>query len=101
MFVDGKSKDYSKKAKILARKASILTNQGNLEAAIEAYEKSLVEDHLSKIKDDLLKVKKLKKERDDKAYINPELAEQACEKGNALFKDGNIFILFRKIPTST
>lgn len=34
LFIDGKVKDFSKKAKILARKASILTHQDKLEAAI-------------------------------------------------------------------
>lgn len=61
LFIDGKVKDFSKKAKILARKASILTHQDKLEAAIEAYEQSLVEDHIGKVKDELLKVRKLKK----------------------------------------
>ncbi len=86
LFADGKVKDFAKKAKILARKASILAHQGQLEAAIEAYEHSLIEDQVPKVKDELLKVRRQKKERDEKAYINPELAEQACEKGNALFK---------------
>lgn len=86
LFIDGKVKDFVKKAKILARKASILVHLGQYEAAIDAYEHSLIEDQVSKVKDELLKAKRLKKERDDKSYINPELAEQACEKGNALFK---------------
>lgn len=86
MFIDAKVKDFAKKAKILARKASILVHQDQLEAAIEAYEHSLIEDQVFKVKDELLKARRLKKERDDKAYINPELAEQACEKGNVLFK---------------
>ena len=59
-----------------------------LEAAIDAYEHSLIEDHNQKVKDELLKIKKVKKERDEKAYINPQLAEEHCEKGNALFKEG-------------
>ena len=81
-------KDYGKKAKILARKASILVHLDQLEAAIDAYEHSLIEDHNQKVKDELLKIKKVKKERDEKAYINPQLAEEHCEKGNALFKEG-------------
>lgn len=61
LFVDGKVKDFVKKAKILARKASILTHQQNLDGAIKAYEQSLVEDMNSKVKDELLKVRRLKK----------------------------------------
>jgi len=45
----------------LARKASILAHQGQLEAAIEAYEHSLIEDQNGKVKDELLKVRKAKK----------------------------------------
>lgn len=86
LFTDGKVKDFVKKAKILARKASILVHLGQLETAIEVYEHSLIEDQNSKVKDELIKVRRLKKERDDKAYINPELGEQHCEKGNVLFK---------------
>lgn len=61
MFTDGKVKDFVKKAKILARKASILVHQGQLEAAIEAYDHSLIEDQNPKVKDELLKVRRLKK----------------------------------------
>lgn len=36
-----------------------------------AYEKSLIEDTVQKVKDELLKVRKLKKEKEAAAYINP------------------------------
>lgn len=88
MCDSGTCKDFEKKAKILARKASVLSKQQNFPEAIALYERSLIEDNKPAIKDELLKVKKLKKEADDKAYINPELAEKHCDEGNRLFKEG-------------
>lgn len=85
---DGTVKDYVKKAKILARKGSILAKLEKFDDAITAYEKSLVEDSKPQIKDELSKVKKLKKDVEAKAYINPEIAEKHCEEGNKLFKEG-------------
>lgn len=41
------------------------------------------------MKDELLKVKKLRKEKEAKDYVNPELAEKHNEQGAALYKEGN------------
>jgi len=62
LFADGIAKDWVKKAKVFARKASILSKQEKYDLAIEWYEKSLLEDGNQKVKDELAKVKKLKKE---------------------------------------
>jgi hypothetical protein len=51
-------------------------------------DKSLIEDHNQKVKDEKLKILKLKKEKDAKEYINPELADKHNENGNALYKEG-------------
>ena len=48
--------------------------------------KSLIEDINPKVKDDLSKCKKMKKEKEAKDYINPELAEKHNEQGSALYK---------------
>ena len=61
LFTNGTSKDYVKKAKILARKGTILARLKNYDESIIAYEKSLVEDYKQNVKDDLAKIKKLKK----------------------------------------
>lgn len=56
--------------------------------AVAAYDKALMEhsDHTYSIaKRDLLKIKK---EYEDKNFINPELAEEHKEKGNDLMKEG-------------
>jgi hypothetical protein len=54
------------------------------------YDKSLMEDTNQKVKDDLSKCKKLKKEKEAKEYINPELAEKHNEQGAALYKEGKL-----------
>ena len=79
-------KDYVKKAKVLARKGTILNKQQKYHEAIAALEKSLLEDGNQKVKDDLAKFKKAKKDKDAKDYINPELAETHNEKGSQLYK---------------
>ena len=88
LFEEGKVKDFVKKAKVLARRASVLNHQGKYEEAIVFYEKSLMEDGVQKVRDELKVVKKHLKEKEAKEYLNPELAEKACETGNALFKEG-------------
>ena len=88
LFNNGTVKDFVKKAKILARRASILVKQQKYDEAITAYDKSLIEDFKQNVKDELTKVKNLKKDSELKAYINPELAEEHCKKGNELFKAG-------------
>lgn len=40
------------------------------------------------MRDELLKFKKLKKEKEARDYINPELAEKHNEQGTALYKEG-------------
>ena len=79
-------KDYVKKAKVLARKGTILKKKKKYDEAIAALEKSLLEDGNQKVKDDLAKFKKAKKDKDAKDYINPELAETHNEKGSQLYK---------------
>lgn len=85
LFENG-NKEYIKKAKIYARRASIFAKEGKFLDSMTSYEKSLVEDNVQKVRDELKVVKKLQKEKEEKEYINPELAEQACEAGNTLFK---------------
>lgn len=71
----------------------MLTKEGKYAEAIVWYEKSLVEDGVGKVRDELKKAKKLLKEKEEKEYLNPELAEKACEDGNALFKEGINFLM--------
>lgn len=92
LFTNG-NKDYSKKAKVLARRASLFNKEGKYDESISCYEKSLIEDNVQKVRDELKVVRKLQKEKAEKEYINPELAEKACENANALFKEGKSSII--------
>lgn len=55
-----------KKAKVLARRASILNKEGKLQEAIAYYDKSLLEDGVQKVKDELKQVKRILKEKEEK-----------------------------------
>jgi tetratricopeptide (TPR) repeat protein len=83
------AKDYIKKAKVLARKGTIFSKLERYTDAITALEKSLLEENNPKVKDELSKIKKIKKEKEAKDYINPALADQHNEQGTALYKEGN------------
>jgi hypothetical protein len=48
----------------------------------------LLEDGQPKIREELKKAQKIKKESEEKSYVNPELAEQSSEKGKEFFKAG-------------
>lgn len=72
----------------MARKGTIYGKQEKWDEAILALEKSLMEDTNQKVKDDLTKFRKKKKEKEDKEYINPALAEKHNEQGATLYKEG-------------
>lgn len=52
---DNNIKDFEKMSKIYARLASLYQKQANFDQAIEYYQKSLIEFHSQKVKDDLKK----------------------------------------------
>lgn len=56
--------------------------------AIDTYSQSLIEDANPKVKDELNKLKKQKKQLQAKLYINPQKAEEHNTLGGALFKEG-------------
>jgi hypothetical protein len=53
----------------------------------------LLEDGNPKVKDELSRIKKARKEKDAKDYINPELAEKHNEQGATLYKEGISFFI--------
>ena len=71
----------------------MLAKEGKYDDSIATYQKSLLEDGVQKVRDELKAVTKLKKEKEEKEYLNPELAEKACENGNALFKEGRNYLI--------
>ena len=84
----GNAYDYVKLAKAIARKANALLQKGDHDAAIENFNKALLENQDHSIKMQLQKAQKVKKDAEAQAYIDPEKAEEHRVKGNALFKEG-------------
>jgi len=80
--------DEIKLAKILARKAAAYSHKGDYNTALEYYQKSLLENNDYKVKEEMKRVEKIKKDAEEKAYLNPELAEQHRLKGNELYGQG-------------
>jgi len=80
--------DFKDLAKAYARMANAQTKLGDLGAAIEAYDKSLMEHRDPQVelkKRDLIR---LKERREEEAYLDPAKAEEERQRGNALFKEG-------------
>lgn len=73
----------------MARKANGLAAKGDLEQAIITYKSCLIEHNDTHHRDALKRIEKRKKEEEIKAYINPELATEHKDAGNALFKAGD------------
>lgn len=80
--------DWKIIARAYERMGNALMKQDKIEEAIKAYQDSLVENRTREVEKKLKDAEKALKEFKDKAYINPELAAQEKEKGNALVKDG-------------
>lgn len=81
--------DFSKVAKVYCRMAACYTRMEKYDAAIAAYEKALTEENTRSTRNALNELKKLKERKEKEAYVNPELAEEHREKGNAAFKAGD------------
>jgi stress-induced-phosphoprotein 1 len=79
---------FEDKAKVYQRMGAAYVKMNDLKSAIAAYNKSQMEQHDKgverKIKTLELEFRKAEKE----AYINPELALEAKERGNAAFREG-------------
>jgi len=75
-------------ARALARMASAYKQLDNLEQARVYYQKSLTEHRTPDTLTKLSEVEKTLKERELKAYINPELSIEEKNKGNELFQKG-------------
>lgn len=62
--------------------------QGEYEKAIESYEKSLLEDKLPAVEEQLREVKREKQKKEELAYIDPEMSLKHRERGNEFFNKG-------------
>lgn len=80
--------DFQKKGRAYGRIAFAYQEQGDYIKAIEFFEKSLLENSDPRIKDALKSVQQLYKKHEAERYLNPELAEEANNKANELYKGG-------------
>jgi len=80
--------DYKIVAKSFARIGNAYKAMDQLPEAIKAYEDSLMEDRTDDVEKKLKTLQKVMKDKEKQAYINPEMAEQARQEGNELFKAG-------------
>ncbi|CAB3981473.1 stress-induced-phospho 1 [Paramuricea clavata] len=75
-------------ARALERIGNVYLKQDKIEEALHYFERSLTEFRSDAIVKKTNKLKKDIKEKENLAYINPELAEEERQKGNELFKKG-------------
>lgn len=76
-------------AKPYARMGNVYFAREEYDKAIEQYQNSLVEHNNPQVRDKMNKAKKLSKEKEKLAYLNPEIAEEERIKGNEFFKEGD------------
>lgn len=79
---------YALKAKAWARIGNAEAKRDNLQAAVEAYESSLLESHTDEVYEKVKKAKAELKARAEAAYRDPVKGAEAKERGNELFKAG-------------
>jgi stress-induced-phosphoprotein 1 len=78
--------DFKLIAKAFGRIGTAYQKLGDLEKAIEYYQRSLTEHRTPDVLSKLRAAEKTKIDNEKKAYIDPEKAEEAREEGNKLFK---------------
>lgn len=80
--------DFVKKGRAYGRMGFAYQELQNYDAAIEAFNKSLLENNDLRIKEALRSVIKQKEKLEAERYLNPELAEEHNNKANELYKAG-------------
>lgn len=81
--------DYKLIARAFARIGNAYAKKDNLESAIKFFNRSLTEHRDASVLDRLRAIEKEKASKDKEAYRNPAKADEAREKGNSFFKEGN------------
>lgn len=80
---------YEDKAKVYQRIAAAHLKKKDVDNAIQAYEKAQMETFDKSIASKIKNLELERKKMAAQAYINPELAAEAKERGNELFRAGN------------
>jgi len=80
---------FSLIAKPYARIGTIYYTQKDYKKAIEFYELSLSESSNDAVRKKLQQCKKILKEQEEQAYLDPAKGEEAREEGNGYFKNGD------------
>lgn len=78
--------NFEKKAKAFGRMGFAYQEKNDWASAIQCFDKSLLEAKDQRIKEALRNAEVVKRKKDEEAYLNPDLAEEANTKGNELFK---------------
>ena len=81
-------RDFTRRATAFGIIGYAYKAQGKLDEALKAFEDSQMEKNDNRIKEALKETQKLKKQQEELAYINPEIAEQENQKANELYKAG-------------
>lgn len=81
--------DYKLIAKAIMRKGNVYYKRDELEKAIELYQSALTEHRNAETLNKLREAEKLLRQRQEEAYQDPELGQQARERGNNQFKNGD------------
>ena len=81
-------RDFTRRATAFGIIGYAYRAQNKLDEALKAFEDSQMEKNDERIKQALKETQKLKKQQEELAYINPEIAEQENSKANELYKAG-------------
>uniref|UniRef100_A0A8C9GEY1 Stress-induced-phosphoprotein 1 n=1 Tax=Piliocolobus tephrosceles TaxID=591936 RepID=A0A8C9GEY1_9PRIM len=81
--------EFTQVAKLYNRLAMCYTNIKDYNKAIEAYQKSLVEDNTRATRNALKELERQKEKEEREAYIDPVKAEEHKNKGNEYFKNND------------
>jgi stress-induced-phosphoprotein 1 len=79
--------DYKLISRAFHRKGNAYTKLTKYAEAIDAYNRALTEHRNPESLNALRKVEQMKKEHDEKSYINPEISQLEKEKGNECFRN--------------
>lgn len=80
--------DYKDVAKALSRIGSCYLKLDKLKEAIEYFDRSLTEQRSPDVLNKLRSTQRELRIREEKAYVDPALAETARDEGNSFFKEG-------------